>query len=219
MAVERSDITGQKFGRWTVLRRERTAHGPLGWLCRCDCGSERVLPRSTFTKGKSQSCGCRTKEVMAARQYRHGWTGDPTYTAWVVMRQRCHNPRSKSYANYGARGIYVCDRWRGSFEAFLADMGPRPSADHSIDRIDNSGPYSPENCRWATKETQANNCRSNHRVTYGGRTQTVTQWERELGFSPGTLFQRFYAGWSTEEAMTRPVGKNGQRGPRINRHL
>jgi len=215
--MPRTDIGGLKFGRWTAISRAKTASGKGGWLCRCECGTERVVMRTTLTKGGSQSCGCRVKEVLAAKQYRHGWSGQPTHNIWLTMRQRCHNPNSRSYAQYGARGIYVCDRWRESFEAFLADMGPQPSPDHSIDRIDCDGPYSPQNCRWATKKTQANNCRRNRVLAYGGKTQTVAQWADELGVSPFTLYQRLSHGWSTEETLTRPIGPNGKRGPRSNR--
>lgn len=134
----------------------------------------------------------------------HGESRSVEYGIWQGMLERCYRPGSQAYANYGGRGITVCDRWRSSFEAFLADMGRRPSPDHSVDRKDNDGPYSPDNCRWATQVEQANNTRANHLVTAHGRTQTIAQWARELGIGWNAIGERLKAGWSPEEAVSTP---------------
>jgi hypothetical protein len=120
------------------------------------------------------------------------------------MLSRCSNPNEPEYANYGARGIFVCDRWRDSFKAFFSDMGPKPTRAHSIDRINHNGPYSPENCRWATHLEQANNKRSTHWITFEGRTQTFSQWADERGIPRSTLWKRLLVKkWPLEKALHR----------------
>lgn len=129
---------------------------------------------------------------------------DRVRSIWRTMHQRCSDPRSRSFPDYGGRGITVCERWN-DFEAFVADMGPRPSAQHSIDRIDPGGPYSPENCRWATPQEQARNRSSNRRVTHQGQTKTVAEWADVAGLLPTTLLWRLDHGWDVEAALTVPV--------------
>jgi hypothetical protein len=126
------------------------------------------------------------------------------------MIQRCTNPKQKSYATYGARGIAVCERWRQSFEAFYTDMGPRPSPKHTLERRNNNEGYSKENCSWETRLIQGRNKSNNRMITYKGRTQCMTAWEEELGWKPRTLYQRIVVlKWSVEDAMTLPVGQLG----------
>jgi hypothetical protein len=120
------------------------------------------------------------------------------------MKQRCHNPRNKGYRNYGGRGIEVCGRWRDSFDAFYSDMGARPSPRHSLERINNDGPYEPGNVRWATKVEQANNKRDSHRIIFGGRTMSLAEAERESGISQKVLWYRINKGWP-ESAWFLPV--------------
>jgi hypothetical protein len=130
----------------------------------------------------------------------------PEYAAWVNMRNRCNKPSAKGYAQYGARGIKVCKRWQQSFANFLADMGYRPSPAHQLDRIDNAGPYSPENCRWSTRLENCNNRRDNVLLTYNGETLTIREWERRSGFGRTIIWQRInHLGWSVEKALTTPV--------------
>jgi hypothetical protein len=123
------------------------------------------------------------------------------------MVQRCHTPHASSYERYGGRGIMVCEAWRASFETFYRDMGSRPSAQHTIERMDNNGPYAPWNCRWATYTEQNNNHRRNRRITYGDSTLTVSQWARRVGINRDALTARLNNGWSVEHALTRPPQK------------
>lgn len=141
----------------------------------------------------------------------HGMSMSYEYIAWQNMKSRCFNKNNKKYAKYGAVGITVCDRWKTSFENFFADMGNRPSANHSIDRIDSRGNYSPENCRWADKKTQSENRPGwVNLIEFNGERKTITEWAKDIGIARKSLYDRFEFGWSIEEALTIPKG--GKRG-------
>jgi len=171
------DLTGLKFGRWLVLGRATTKrNGQPYWRCQCECGVLREVYQCSLTRGMSHSCGWYQSDKAAIMHYEHGYNTrshrNPTYTTWAGLKARCLNPNSGCYARYGGRDITMCDRWRDSSEAFLADMGERPTHHHSLERIDNDRPYSPENCRWVTNTDQARNRRSSHLVKFNGETKT-----------------------------------------------
>lgn len=157
------DLDGRAFGRLTVTARALAdRHGRARWACRCSCGSETVIAASALTSGHTRSCGCLRREMVATGALRrtHGARRTAEYRTWCSVIQRCTNRRSPGFAKYGAKGVTVCKRWRESFEAFFADMGPRPRG-CSIDRIDNSRGYEAGNCRWATAHDQARNKTTN----------------------------------------------------------
>lgn len=148
---------GERFGRWTVV----VAHG--SWVSvKCDCGSQSKVRLHTLRNGDSKSCGCLNRDKIINRSTKHGMCGTREYRTWMGMRARCHNPNASNFQWYGAQGVSVCKKWRDSFASFFADMGPCPSANHSLDRIDPFGDYSPENCRWVTHKEQMNNQRKHH---------------------------------------------------------
>lgn len=158
----RVDLTGQTFGRLTVIERaESDNRHNHKWLCRCTCGETRSVIGYNLTSGLTKSCGCLHREMSTGLGHwrrTHGKRHTPTYRTWLDMIQRCTNPNNPRYTDYGGRGITVCERWR-SFENFYADMGDRPGAGYSLDRIDNDSGYAPGNCRWATAEVQQRNKR------------------------------------------------------------
>lgn len=161
------DLVGQRFGRLTVVgRADNDLHGHVRWDCLCDCGNTSTVLASNL-KRTTQSCGCLARElrpVNAARQFtKHGMYQSPEYRAWQNMRERCNNPNHPQFKDWGGRGISVCDRWMDSFEAFYADVGPRPGHRLSLDRIDNDGNYEPGNVRWATHSQQMKNRRPRKR--------------------------------------------------------
>lgn len=207
------DLTGQTFGKLKVIERVSIngGHGST-WLCQCECGNTITVRRDGLTTGHTTSCGCYAKSGDAHRQ--HGMTGTKLHRTWMSMRARCRNRKFKQYKDYGARGIAVCDEWNGEhgFVAFMEWALDNGYSDElTIDRIDNDKGYSPENCRWVTMAEQALNKRSNHYITFEGKTQTLKEWADEKNMKYGTLSNRFKKGWSVEDALTRPVDKKFRR--------
>lgn len=191
------DLTGMQFGRWLVLDYSHAARNSASmWRCRCVCGREKRVSTASLTRGISTSCGCYQAEWAASNVRTHG-EGKPMsaeYRIWASMIGRCGNPNNDHYERYGGRGIQVCDKWRTSYTDFLADMGRKPTSEHSIERRDNDKGYSPSNCYWATRIEQANNKRNNLFVTIAGETKTAAQWARQSGLSSTTIRRRMRLG-------------------------
>lgn len=200
------DLTGQKFGRWTVLSRAHTAPGKQAkWSCRCDCGGEADVAAATLKNGTSKSCGCLTREAIIRRSTTHGQSGSPTYLTWQGMIARCTNPSHVGYQRYAKKGITVCERWLTSFENFIADMGEKPKG-RSIDRIDNDKGYYPENCRWATAKQQCRNQDKTIMLTVDGVTKPLQDWADDVGAKHATIKERILNGWGHKDAVYTPVG-------------
>jgi hypothetical protein len=219
------DLTNSPpFGRLTVIARAPNIGRYVAWQCQCTCGNVLVVPRGNLTSGTTQSCGCYQKENAASRARTHGGCDTTEYRTWHDMRRRCENPTRKYFKDYGGRGITVCHAWRTSFARFLADVGLRPTPQHTLDRKNNNGHYScgkckecrtnhwPKNCRWSDKITQANNTRTNRFFSFQGRTQTIAQWAREFHLSTATLWARLFVyNWAISRALTTPLRERSHR--------
>ena len=203
------NLIGKNFGRLSVIKRMNDDKNRNSrWLCKCDCGKEKIIYGCSLKSGNTKSCGCLHKEKTSIANTTHGHSKkreeSKTYTAWKSMIKRCTNPKDKYYYCYGGRGITVCKRWR-KFVNFLEDMGEAPEG-YQIDRIDNNGNYCKSNCRWVTLKEQARNKRNNHLETYDGKTQCLAVWAEEYQIPYGTLLARINRlGWSIEKALTTPT--------------
>lgn len=198
---------GDVFNLLTVIRRARPQSVRF-WVCRCACGTIKTIRKDGLLRTRIGSCGCNFVENARMKSLRHGCAIDgkvaSEYTIWSGLKTRCTNPKERNWLRYGGRGIKVCDRWKNSFEAFLADMGPRPSKEHSIDRIDNDGNYEPGNCRWATRYEQCCNRSNSRNITWNGVTLCLSQWARKMGIGKETLRSRLRHGWTIEKALSTP---------------
>lgn len=205
------DLSGKRFGRLCVRRRAENRGKRVHWECACDCGGHAVVASHALTGAKTLSCGCLQAHVAAAHcqsMTTHGHSkgrASPEMRAWRSMIARCENTKHSNYHRYGGAGISVCRRWREDFEAFLQDMGIKPSSKHSIDRIDPAEGYGPENCRWATPVEQQNNKRNNVMIAFHGQTLTMANWARETGIPYRTLKDRIRRGWAASRALTEPI--------------
>lgn len=181
----------------------------------CECGDRVVMECSDVKHGKTKSCGCFAREATILRSSTHGQAATSrqsrTYRSWSCMKRRCTVPHDEHWSCYGGRGIVICDRWLNSFEAFFEDMGERPPM-ATLDRIDCNGNYEPSNCRWATNIEQQRNRRNNRLLTAFGKTMCVTDWANETGIWKTTIKERLNRGWTAEQALTKPVKKQGVSG-------
>jgi hypothetical protein len=197
------ELTGQKIGRLTPLKITHRRGKELLWECRCECGETCLVQSNNLLSGNTRSCGCYYKESRSViqRQTKPG-SKSPTYSSWANMRNRCYREDNVQYADYGGRGITVCERWKNSFPNFLEDMGEKPKKGMSIERKNNNGHYEPGNCEWSTPKPQANNRRSNVFLTFNGKTKTLTQWSEETGIGMSTIRARVRVGWSIKDSLT-----------------
>lgn len=160
------DLTGSRFGRLTATARApNTSRGQARWLCSCDCGSEKIVRAGHLKSGGVTSCGCYRREFV--RSHGHAANGEgrtSEYNSWCAMKGRCYNENHRAFQWYGGKGVTVCDRWRGSFENFLNDMGPKPAPGFTIDRVDSDGDYEPGNCRWLSMSENTRRSRVNGEI-------------------------------------------------------
>lgn len=198
------DMTGHRYGRLEVIELAgRNKHNQRLWRCICDCGKTTEVLGFLLRQEQTQSCGCLQKEAIGNLNKTHGKSKTQIWNLYRSMMDRCYLKTSHAYPRYGGRGIQVCERWH-SFENFYADMGDKPKG-MSLERVDNDGPYSPENVRWASCKDQANNRRSNVILQFQGKSQTMQQWCDELGLKIQTVWARLNRGWSVDRALTEEV--------------
>ncbi len=202
----RLHLLGQRFGRLTVQAdildtpppKNRRLH------CTCDCGQSLITTVNALRTGKTRSCGCLRRDVARSSNTTHGRSKTPEWKAWCEIKQRCLNPSNHAYADYGGRGIRLHPPWVRDFAAFYDAIGPRPSPQLTLDRIDNDKGYVPGNLRWATRTEQLRNCRSNHRVQYQGDSLTIAELAERTGQPYQRLWRRIQDGWAIEDAVTLP---------------
>jgi hypothetical protein len=201
-----ADLTGQRFGRLVVIGQSGRRGSAITWECRCDCGGVNRNPTTrSLQVGRTTSCGCVARARIGALRRKHGMTATPEFASWSRLLRRCYSETNNRYARYGGRGIRVCDEWRGSFEAFLGDMGPRPSSAHSVERINNDGNYEPGNCRWATRLEQMQNTSQNVYIDANGARLTIAEWARRTGLKAATIESRLKYGFSPADAVNSPL--------------
>lgn len=208
------DLTGRTFGYLTMLRPSEVSagHGKRAlWVARCECGEELVVPTDGFRSNRKPSptsCGCMTKELRAASRRTHGMSGHKAFAVWRSMVDRCTLPSHHAWKNYGGRGISVCEPWLTSFAAFWADMGPSYSPGLTLDRERNNEGYSPQNCRWVDRKTQARNTRYNRMIDTPAGHMLVVEASELSGIGATTLLYRLQAGWSADQLFLPPSPSN-----------
>jgi hypothetical protein len=198
--------SGDRYGRLVAVEKlgaQSSRHAV--WLFRCDCGTTKAIRASKVRHAQTRSCGCMRRERI---RHGHARNGDASteYSSWTSMLQRCLNPNNAAYPHYGGRGITVCERWR-SFENFLADMGPKPSSAHSLERKKNDKGYEPGNVIWATRFEQNRNKRTTRLVVYQGREMCLEDAAASAGLTESGLRYRLYRGLSLEAPAVPPSGR------------
>lgn len=211
------NLIGMRFGRLVVIDREppKSKKSKGLWICKCDCGNITKVDTHRLKSGNTTSCGCKRTESTKKAMTKHGERQTRLYNVWLNMKQRCSNPKNTEYKNYGERGISVCDEWAQQFECFSKwaySNGYDKDAAHgecTLDRIDNDGNYEPSNCRWVNLDTQSNNKRTNHILTYNGESHTLSEWSKIVDISYSCLKSRINKlNWSVEKSLTTPPKKN-----------
>lgn len=202
MAAKLIDLTGQRFGRLLVVSRAESARRAR-WNCQCDCGQQKSVSSSNLRCGLATSCGCYREELRNSPKRPGLYVRDyaAEYMAWKNAIRRCEDPTIRYYSDYGGRGIFVCKRWRDDFSAFVADMGRRPSAQHTLDRVDNDGPYAPANCRWATPSQQNLNRRNTRWLVIEGERIPLVHAAERFGLPARRIYSRLRRGWSDADAV------------------
>lgn len=204
------DLTGNRYGRLTVIERAESPMEERHWLCLCDCGNKAVCSTGNLRSGNSRSCGCYQRDKARKRATKHGHRGERLNWVWSSMKQRCSNPNNVGYKNYGGRGIMVCEEWQEyePFRKWALENGY--SEGLLLDRQDNNGNYEPKNCRWVTRIEQNRNKRSNRLITYEGKTMCATEWADELGVPSRLILDRLSLGWNFKDTLTTKTGEGGR---------
>ena len=203
------EISGRRFGQLTAVKRVgKKKNGNSIWEFVCDCGESVETESYSVKTGKVHSCKSCGANRSKMASVKHGMTSSPEYRIWTGIKTRCTNRKSIAFKNYGGRGVTMCVSWANSFDAFVLDMGLRPSDQHSIDRIDTNGNYEPSNCRWATREEQANNKRSNLKIEANEKLMTVAEAARASGLTYGCLHYRLKSE-SPSSAISRQSNRSG----------
>ncbi len=202
------DLTGIKFGRLEVMNfshKRKTPNGTIKyyWNCSCDCGNSTIVESRDLRSGHTRSCGCLHYDSLD--RLKHGQCRTRLYRIWRRMKERCKNPNCSDYGNYGGRGITLAEEWLTFEPFFLWAMNNGYSDDLSIDRIENDGPYAPENCRWITQKKQCNNKRTCRYIEHNGKIKTLKEWAEIYGIHDNTLRSRLGRGLSIEQALTKKV--------------
>lgn len=202
------DIEGQRFGKLTVgAYLGRNANGKPIWAVVCDCGSAKEICGHDLTSGNTRSCGCALTEMLVARNQSlktHGMKDSPEWRAWHCMKCRCLNSRNAAFPRYGGRGITVCKEWQESFIKFFSHVGPRPTPQHSLDRIDNNGNYEPGNVRWATWLEQNNNRCTTRKIEVRGEAISIAEVARRYQIPETTLHRLlFQQHWTIDQVLAR----------------
>lgn len=199
--MKADNLTGKRFGRLVVLELAEPLNGKRRFKCLCDCGNIAIVFSSNLKRGNTTSCGCARVNKIVTLNKKHGMKGTKLYGIWMAMRSRCNNPNNKAFHRYGGRGIKCCQQWEefSSFLEWATANGYKEGL--SLDRIDNDGPYAPENCRWATNEQQSTNTSKNVFLTYQGETKTLSQWCKVVGSYEARLSWRYKQGWPVEEIL------------------
>lgn len=200
--MKKVDLSGQRFNKLTVIREASEGKKRVHWECVCDCGNTVIVASNNLANGHTKSCGCHKLGVWSEVVTTHGLSRmfKAEYGIWKKMRARCKSNTDVQYVDYGGRGIKVDEAWE-SFEVFINDMGRRPTPKHSLNRIDNDGPYCKSNCEWATAKEQANNRRSSKFIEVEGELMTVAQASERFGIKYATLQRRLRRFGSATEAV------------------
>jgi hypothetical protein len=206
--MKRLNLNGQKFGKLSVVSPCESRGGALYWVCLCECGNVVTIKGANLVFGITKSCGCLQKEMLKARRTTHGHSGTQAYYTWFAIIKRCYNKDRVEYKNYGARGITVCEEWRSDptlFCAWMVEKGYRKGL--TVERINNDGNYSPQNCRLATRKEQSRNTRTNRFIEINGETRTVAEWAEKYNLKYDTVRFRLIRGYKGDSLIAPAATK------------
>jgi len=211
ITASRTDLIGKRFNMLTVLKFVEFKNRKSYWLCKCDCGNEKIVSRKDLRENRVKSCGC-LRAIENKSRAKHGLAGSKIYNTWRSMLKRCYLPSNPSYKHYGAREINVCDEWRDKEQGFIHFYEWAIANGYKegliLDRINVNGNYEPTNCRWVTPKVSANNKRNNVPVTIKGVTKNLYEWEKATGIRYQTIADRIKRGWKDEDLL-KPPKKRG----------